>query len=462
MIVFSAMLGACGGSGGSPPEGGSSGTDGVGGTGSATGTTATTEEGTAGSATGTTGVTGTTGTTGTTEEGTVGSATGTTGTTGTPTTGSSTTGGSSEPGDHPRILLDADELAAIQAKVAAQEEPWKSAYDQMIEQANAALTLPDMSVTFGGANACDAPATVFCTGKFYDDEADSYDFDNGARPIGQGVRDLGMAYAFTGDLQYGDKLAQLVRVWALDPGTGMQPGFSNNQSRISLFSTMPGLIYGVDLAWSYPGWTEAERDALHAWVQTFGENAMAFSPVENNFENWRNAFLSVAGAFTGDPVLLDAAFQNFRDAIPDQVASGQYAGRLTQEYSRTAGWGGIGYSLFAAHAMTMTAEVARHHGVDLYNYTSDGSKGLRLVLDFHAPYLLDPTPGGAGTPFSAGEIPLDASHGIGIYEVAYSFWEEQAYLDVVEFWGRPMGMNIWAFGVVTLTHANRFDLDLGG
>ncbi|HHJ80899.1 MAG TPA: hypothetical protein ENJ65_04620, partial [Candidatus Tenderia electrophaga] len=355
---------------------------------------------------------------------------------------------------HPNILINAEELTAIKTKVAAGTQPWKSAYDKMISQANSALSLPNMSVTFGGVNGCDAPATVFCVERLYDTGADLYDDYNGARPMGAGVRDLGMAYAFTGDARYADKLIQLVRVWALDPTTGMKPRFSNNQSRISLFSTMPGLIYGVDLAWNYPGWTQADKVAFKAWVQTFGENAKAFSPANNNFENWRNAFLSVAGAFTGDQTLLDAAFQNFRNAIPGHIAND---GRMSWEYDRTNGWGGLGYSTYAMHAMTIAAEVARHHGVDLYNYTSDGNKGLKLALDYYAPYLINP----ALWPYGKGTQALDASHGMGIYELAYSVWQDPDYLRVVNQWGRPMGMNIWALGVVTLTHANRFDLSVG-
>lgn len=38
-------------------------------------------------------------------------------------------------------------------------------------------------------------------------------------------------------------------------------------------------------------------------------------------------------------------------------------GRMNQEYGRPERWGGTGYSLFAMRAITITAEVARHHDV---------------------------------------------------------------------------------------------------
>ncbi|MCF6254693.1 MAG: alginate lyase family protein [Gammaproteobacteria bacterium] len=385
---------------------------------------------------------------------------------------------------HPNILLNAQEIITIKAKISVSEEgevtgeePWRSAYEKMIEQGEAALKLPMMSVTFGGRNSGDencANIRIFCNGRFYDDDRDGYDSDNGSWPIGAGVRDLGMAYAFTGDAKYAIHLIKLVKVWAIDPTTGMLPQFSNNQSRISLMPSMSGLIYGVDLAWNYPGWDQADKDAFKDWVLTFGRNAVyAFGQAEtnasdNNFENWRNAFLSVAGAFTGDQALLATAYRNFRRAITWQV---DCTGLMNQEYSRVKGWAGRGYSLYAMHAMTITAEAARHQGVDLYNYTTKVqyqdwtqdqqksqcgvARGLKVALDYHAPFLS----GAAPWPNSIiSGNPLNASHGMGIYELAYSVWEEDQYLAVVNKWGRPLGTNNWPLGVVTLTHANRYPL----
>ncbi len=373
---------------------------------------------------------------------------------------------------HPNILINAQEIAAIKAKISitenngvvtvAGEEPWKSAARKMIEQADAALGLKPVSVTFGGSNSCGG-SRVFCTGAFYNGAADRYDWEKAAKPLGIGVRDLGMAYAFTGNSRYAEKLIELVRVWALDPVTGMLPRFSNNQSLMDLFGTMTGVIYGVDLAWNYPGWEQTDKDAFKAWVQTFGNNAVyAFGQSEtnaapNNFENWRNAFLSIAGAFLGDQRLLDIAYRNFRNAIPKQV---HWTGRLGQESGRTNGWAGLGYSIYAIHAMTLTAEVARHHGVDLYNYLGEDSGGkpigLKTALDFHVPYVMNPASWKWG---KNPDYPLlnniNANSGVGIYEVAYSMWQDPAYLGVVNRWGRPMKMNMWALGVVTLTHAYR-------
>jgi len=83
-----------------------------------------------------------------------------------------------------------------------------------------------------------------------------------------------------------------------------------------------------------------------------------------------------------------------------------------------------------------------------------------MVFDYHAPYLAKAVPG--GRPFAlAIENPvfLDGIRGIGIYELAYSQWQDPKHLEVINFWGRPFGMRFWALGIVSLTHGNRFELD---
>ncbi len=369
---------------------------------------------------------------------------------------------------HPNILLNSDEINAIKSKFTVStngdvigEEPWRSAYILMISQANSALNINTdinnptrgMSVTYGGLNRCGAN-NIFCTEGFYDG-SDRYDWEQGAKPLGIAVRDLGMAYAFTNNPIYADKLIELVKIWAIDSATAMQPKFGNNQGRMDLYGTMTGLIYGVDLTWNYSGWTQSDKDTFKTWVYDLADRANNFSPGTQNFENWRNAFVSIAGAFVGDDRLLNDSFQKYKNAIPNQV---HWTGRMTQESGRVNGWGGLGYSMYAIHAMIQTAEVARHHGIDLYNYTSDGVRGLRVALDFHVPYVKNPSSWQWGV--NPDGTTINGNSGIGLYELAYSIWQDPEHFSVINHWGRPMKMNMWALGIVTLTHANQFDLDL--
>ncbi len=355
---------------------------------------------------------------------------------------------------HPNILIDQAEIDAIRAQLAMSSEPWQSAYTGLIRAADEALGQAPVSVTFGGLNRCDGNEHVFCSTGFYPggDVRDRYDADQ-VRVVSTAVRDLGMAYAFSGQDRYAEKAIELIRVWALDPDTLMYPRIPYQQAKIELYPTLSGFIYGADLIWNYPGWDPSEKTALAAWIRAFGEAAMSMTTDQNNFGNWKIALVAVAGAYLDDVPLLEHAFSEFRRKIPDQI---HWTGRMNWEYGRTAGWGGIGYSLYAVQAMTMAAEVARHREVDLYDYTSDGTRGLRVALDYLAPYLVDPS----SWPHATGPSPLHDQSGQGVYELAYSRWRAPEHLAVLERWRRPLRMNIWALGSVTLTHANHFDLGL--
>ena len=62
-------------------------------------------------------------------------------------------------------------------------------------------------------------------------------------------------------------------------------------------------------------------------------------------------------------------------------------GALVHELRRT---NSLSYSVYGLNAMVQTAEVARHHGADLYGYVSPAHRSLKQALDFYVPYVLDP------------------------------------------------------------------------
>ncbi len=338
---------------------------------------------------------------------------------------------------HPNIFLNQAEVDGILAKIEEGKEPWVTARDNLLLRATAALDEPLRSVTFGGPNVCGANS-VYCY-----DEGDPYDWTEGAEPLAEAVRDLGMGYAFSGNAEYAEKAIELMNAWALDPETGMKPELSSSASQIQLYSVMGGFFYGADLVFNYPGWDTSDRAALQEWVREFGTHGMNKGVGDNNFANWKNAFVSAAGAFSEDQVLLDYAFQRYQEMIPIQIDS---SGRMTWEFDRTSGAGGLHYSMYAIHAMAQCAEVARHHGVDLYSYTDDRGIGIEDALDFMAPYVEDPS----SWPYYG---TIHSGNGPGVFEVAYSRWQKSAYLDVIAEWDRPFTMSIgWAFGAITLTH----------
>jgi len=147
----------------------------------------------------------------------------------------------------------------------------------------------------------------------------------------------------------------------------MLPSYANRvQSYVELSITIPGIFYGADLIYNYPGWKPQEKAAFLNWAQDFIESGLKWSR-NNNFENWRLVALSTGAALVGDQEILDYAFDRWKSIIDSQVGGD---GRMSKELNRTRS---LFYSTYALKAMVQTAEVARHQGVDLYSYKT--SKG---------------------------------------------------------------------------------------
>lgn len=362
---------------------------------------------------------------------------------------------------HPNMYLNAAEIAAIKTKVQAGAEPWKTAYERLIADANQALNEKPYSVTKdGGSNdGHDYEAiSIYCGWKEVDGKEPDcrdgkinpnikrQDYEE-AISLGKAVHNLGLAYAFTQDSKYAQQAISLIRAWCIEPNTRMNPKFTNSQSYIELSITIPGLFFGADLLYNYPDWSAQEKETFTEWVAAIANSALKWHRT-NNFENWRVNFVAAAGAFLGDESLLNYAFGRYKELIPIQIDP---KGRMIKELNRTTS---LTYSLYALNAMIQTAEIARHQGVNLYDYTSDGKRGLKLALDYHATYAADTNP----RDWSYQQIkPLNKQDNVALYELAYSYWQEPSYLKVINSWQRPM-IEKRILKQITLTHSNRFEL----
>ncbi len=347
---------------------------------------------------------------------------------------------------HPRMYLDSGEIAAIKAQVQAGAAPWKAAYDRMISNANAALSQGALSVTFGGKAPSSGNSHDYWTETPYAGTGegvinllkDRTDY-TAAIALGRAVRNLGLAYAFTGEARYADKAAALLKAWMVNPQTRMNPRFTNGQSRIELCITMPGAFYGADLIWHAPSWSAADRAAVSSWARALGANARSWTG-KNNFENWRHVLLASAGVAGEDPSLRQEAFDSWKSFLLGAMAAD---GRLVHETGRTKS---LDYSTYALNAMVQAAEIARHFGVDLYSYRLADGRGMEKTLDYHAPFVTDPSS------WSYQQVAPYAGDNSAVYEVAYLWMQKASYLAAINRSGRPMNEGR-VMGPTTLTHA---------
>lgn len=361
---------------------------------------------------------------------------------------------------HPNMYLNQAEINAIKQKIDSGAEPWKEAFKKLQADADKALDLSIQSVTkqggsFGHVYEIDSPYSWSnnmanspcgrnrCDGQI-NPKANRDDYV-AAIKIGGAVRDLGLAYVFTGSSKYADKAIQLINGWAVEPSTAMVPKFPQLNTNITLSITMPGLFYGADLIWNYTGWEPSQKSAFLSWVRKFIDSGKSWT-LKNNIEDWRMVFLSSAASLVEDQETMHFAFEKWKSLLGASIDAN---GFLPLETHRTKG---IDYSVYAINAKLQTAEIARHQGIDLYRH-SVNCRSLERALDTHVRYVI----GTKSWPYKQ----IGGYHGknAAVYELAYSHYKKREYLDVIKKWGRPM-QEKRIMGPITLTHANLFSLGL--
>lgn len=348
---------------------------------------------------------------------------------------------------HPNMFLNSSEIDIIKQRINNNQEPWKTAYNKLITDANNALNVSIQSVTYGGPTPPTGDVHDYYTelpyssDGVYNPNADRTDY-YAAMKVKNAVRDLGLAYVLTEDSRYANKAMQFINAWVIDPSTKMNPKYLNNDSsKIELSITIPAMFYGADLIWNYPGWNDADKDVFKQWTQQFIDSAKTWSRGDN-YENWRLVLISSAAIITENSDDLTYSYNRWRRLISSQIDS---EGKIITELNRTRSFY---YSLYGIDSLMQVAEIARHNGIDLYNYKTSDGIGLELALDFHAPYA-------SGTePWPYEEIRWDLID-YSLYELAYSFKQKSSYSDVITVRGRPM-YETRIMGPVTLTHANSY------
>ena len=343
--------------------------------------------------------------------------------------------------EHPNMFLNQSEVEAIKARLS--QSPWSEAKKGMIVKAERALELPAQSVTFQG-NSGNTYLTErpYLTDGIFNPKADRADY-KAAQLVSYAVRDLGIAYAFTGDGKYADKAISLIDAWCLHPKTGMKPQFSNSQSHIEHSVTMPGIFYGADMMWNYSGWKAADRSAFKKWAQAFANHVRKVntSTNTNNFGSWRMVLLASAAVVAEDQSTLDYTFNHYKRLVPNQITG---SGKMNWEYGRTTG---LSYSAFGINAILQTCEIARHQGVDLYHWKAEDGRGsIEKALDNLTPYVLKPSS------WRHKQIRAFVGESATPWEMGYLVFGKPEYLSVVKKYGRPMYGSCTA-GPVTLTHA---------
>lgn len=337
-------------------------------------------------------------------------------------------------------------IAAIRARVASGQEPPVAAHRALIAAADQALQQDRLSIRDAGGSPRFRQDGVYLDGQDgVRDPAANMEASGLAHCLSRATCDLALAWRFTGDDRYADKALDLIHYWCLDRGSYMFPDGRVEDARtpggkyggdVVLFHAFWDLFLACYLLLDYPGWDLLPRAALKSWIGDMIDRQrplMFFGGVAmyNNWEDARLLYLAQGALVLDDLDLLARVFERWQQILPLKMTD---EGELHRETMRTRS---MSYTLSSIHATLRIAEIARQHGVDLYDLTVNG-RCFRTAVDYAARHLLDmeswPHP-----MIRPAEEDVSGNAGLGAFELAYRQWGDERYLQVIDTWSaRPV------------------------
>jgi hypothetical protein len=215
--------------------------------------------------------------------------------------------------------------------------------------------------------------------------------------IVKGVSTLGLAYFYSGNEEYAEHAARMLRIWFLNPDTRMNPNVNYGQivkgknvgraSGMIEFRDFIRMLDGVGLITGSHAWTPADQAGLAAWFTDYltwlqtSKIPLQEAESDNNHGVWFDAQRVAIALFLGKVELARTILTNARkERIAKQI---EPDGTQPRELARTRS---MHYTAFNLDAFCTLASLADRLGIDLWNYETEDGRSLRKALDWFFPY----------------------------------------------------------------------------
>lgn len=282
---------------------------------------------------------------------------------------------------HPMTVLSADELSIIRKRILYDIEPQKTAFKQLMEQADAALEFVP-----------NAPQSLELPSGYEDGAGLEY-----ARALlwanCHAAYSCALRYAITDEELYAEKAKEVLMHWAVKGTT-----FYGNDDGLQLGSYFSPMLYAADLLYYYSGWNSEDRNVFKAWWR---KNCLIDGDVlgvlRRKDNNWKDAALLgtiAASVLLEDTLVLKEALiqlkSYFFSRTDDNVRikgkgwkiavdnNGVY---LPQEVVRIDGEKGLTYTAYALTTMVQAMEIARYAGFDFWQDTTELGATIGDVIE---------------------------------------------------------------------------------
>jgi hypothetical protein len=211
-------------------------------------------------------------------------------------------------------------------------------------------------------------------------------------------RTLTLAWYCTGDKKYAAKATALLHHWFINKATKMNPNLNyaqaipgiNNGRGIGIIETiaLTGIADAVILLKGSATMTDEDNSSIQQWYSHYlnwmltSKNGNEEHAAKNNHGTWFYVQAIDFALFTGN---IDKAKELVEEAKKRMDSQIDREGKMQLELDRT---NGLGYSTFNLQAWFRVATLAKHAGVNLWQYVNQQGAGIRTALDWLIPYAL--------------------------------------------------------------------------
>jgi hypothetical protein len=208
------------------------------------------------------------------------------------------------------------------------------------------------------------------------------------------------AYALTADEKYASHAVAHLKAWFVNPETRMNPSLLYGQAisgrhtgrSIGIIDTihLVEVALGANRLEGSPSFSNEDRGAVKAWFRDYLDwiSTHPYGLKEKQHPNNHGVCWSLqAAAFAqlvGDTEILAWIRKQFKEVYLAEMMD--LEGGFPAELKRTKPYG---YSLFVMDAMAGVAQIASVAGDNLWQFEMEDGRGMRLGMQFIAPYIAD-------------------------------------------------------------------------
>ncbi|MDD2716707.1 MAG: alginate lyase family protein [Candidatus Wallbacteria bacterium] len=270
---------------------------------------------------------------------------------------------------YPCVIHTPQQLALIREQL--DTDPVRNAWLRLQQEADQALSHTP------------TPPENFDVPGYYEDKPGHQAAKKCLREDGGAAYTLALAYQLHPDKsqkqEYSAKAIQILNAWA-----AKNKKVSNSDGDLTMIYKGILLVLAADLMMDYPAWEG--KETFKTWMNNvFLKSADTIKDRPNNWGAW-GIFGAICVARINHD---DAALQDGIGLIKGYIASAiDEKGELPQENKRHVK--GMWYTFFALSPLSSAMLVARNAGTDLFNYTSDNGRSLKMALDKYFQYAVNP------------------------------------------------------------------------